>query len=155
MNSDFKRSNAFLLEIILNIFIFALLLSVSLQMIMKAHSLTRQTRDLYQAVNICENIGDLFESGDGDFVLLQEAYPSSVATEDGLLFYFDSNFAACSAEEASYHVIAEYDESASLNGSKILITFYDANGEVLYESSSCHFLPAVPQSGRISQEVGA
>ena len=62
-----KRSNLFLLVLILAIFFFALAGAVCLQLFVQARTLSQQTHARNQALVCAQNISALFEAGKGSF----------------------------------------------------------------------------------------
>lgn len=133
MKKRFARSNAFLLEIVLDILIFAIMLTVSLHMIMKSHALTKETNGLYQATELCESIADIYETGDGSLELIYHYYPDGAKTNYGYIIYIDSDFQFVgSKDESSYQLKISDDSNSNIKGSVIIITFVDDQGNELY-----------------------
>jgi len=141
MKSKINKTNAFLLEIILDLIIFSVLLTISLHMIMKAHSLTNQTSALYEAVDICESITDLYESGDGGLDNIESCYPELAKKEDGFVLYLNKDFEPVNSydDSARYHVLAENTNDIQFDGTAIMITVYDEKGTVIHEQKACNY----------------
>ena len=62
MKSKMNHSNAFVLEILLDILLFSILLTVALNMLIKAHHLTNQTKELHNAVSIARIVKSISSS---------------------------------------------------------------------------------------------
>lgn len=144
-------SSLFLMEIILNIFLFSILLTVSLQIIMKAHTLTAETSQLHRAVAICSSIATCFENGDGSVDSICRYYPRGISTGDLVLLYFDENFTACAKENAIYvaSVSTRSDDDKEAAGDTspydsrltlATISFMEGS-DVIYTVTACHYEP--------------
>lgn len=90
-----SKSALFLMELIIVIFFFALTSAVCLQVFVKAHSVSENTKDLNEAILWADNAAEIFfEFGDDEEMvkgMLDEAFPKN--------------------EEASYNVSFDRDES--------------------------------------------
>jgi hypothetical protein len=144
-----SKSSLFLMEIILNILLFAVLLSISLQMILKAHTLTADTTLLHRAVTICSNVAGCFENGDGTLASIREVYPLGNGTDTHLAIYFDDSFAECSKAAAVYVVSVGYvkDSGAADNShlTEISISF-GMDSQTIYSVRACHYEPLSARS---------
>jgi hypothetical protein len=137
-------SSVFLMEIILNILLFSVLLSISLQIIMKAHTLTADTTRLHRAVTTCSNIASCFESGDGTLDSILAYYSMGSSTGDHLMIYFDQNFSACKKADAVYVVSVSYVEDDATEVSPRLTEVEiscSMDSKAIYTVNACHYDP--------------
>lgn len=141
MKSKMNHSNAFVLEILLDILLFSILLTVALNMLIKAHHLTNQTKELHNAVSICSDIADIYEVGSGDFSEIQELFPEAKGTDSYITIYYDKEFKASSKENAEYILTAAIVSEDEINfaGSAIDIVFSDIDSNEIYTLRACHF----------------
>jgi hypothetical protein len=143
-------SSLFLMEIILNIFLFSVLLVISLQIIMKAHTLTDDTTKLHRAVTVCSNIAECFQSGNGTLESIRDVYSLAGSTGDMILVYLDDDFAECKKTDAVYVVTAGYlrssekESSSRLEEIEITCTL---DGETIYSVNACHYEPISVHNG--------
>jgi Tfp pilus assembly protein PilV len=138
-------SSIFLMEIIINILLFSVLLTTSLQLIMKAHTLTQDTSRLHRASTVCANIAECFESGDGTLDSIHEFYPQGSSTGDHLIIYLDEDFADCQKTDAVYLVTVSYadntyDDDVYSRLTEITITC-TLESDTIYSLSACHYEP--------------
>jgi hypothetical protein len=142
-------SSVFLMEIILDILLFSLLLVISLQVIIKAHTLTADTTQLHGAVTACTNIAGCFESGDGTLGSIRSVYSMAGGTDDRLFVYLDSNFAECKKADAVYVVSVSYvNDEASDNPrlTEVLVSCTRESKDI-YEITACHYEPFSVSAG--------
>jgi hypothetical protein len=140
-----SASSIFLMEIIINILLFSVLLTISLQVIIKAHTLTEDTAQLHRAVTACANIASCFESGDGTLDSILTYYTMGSSTGDRLLIYFDAAFTACKKSDAVYVVSVGYagDSSTEAWGSHLTEITISCSGDngTIYSVNACHYEP--------------
>ena len=92
------KSSLFLMELIIAIVFFALASSVCLQLFVKSHLLSRQTKELNTAVNLCSSAAESIHQCEGSEEVLRELMPQlTVSQEKPLLAYYDEEFQACYA----------------------------------------------------------
>lgn len=104
-------SSLFLLEIMVNILLFAVLLTICLQFFIKAHNLTNKTTELQRATTLCSSIASLYEAGDGGLDLIDEAYPNSVILDGHMILYLDQDFITCNLDDAVYIITISNGEN--------------------------------------------
>lgn len=143
-----SSSSLFLLEIILNILLFSVLLTTSLQIIMKAHTLTQKTSELHRAVTLCTNVANCFESGDGSLKSIREIYTSASTLGERVMIYFDNDFFECPKETATYAIEVSYSSDADLipariTGASITCT---KETETIYSIEAYYYAPLSPQA---------
>lgn len=98
------QSSIFLLEIIINILMFSVLLVVGLSFIIRAHTLTNNTRLLHRAVAECNNVATLYENSDGNLDLILNEYPYCTNTGNQIFIYYDSDVSPCQRENSLYYI---------------------------------------------------
>lgn len=137
MKLQHSKSSIFLMEIILNILLFSILLTVCLQLFLRSDALSVKSKHLEHAVLCCSSIAETFQStADGKSALL-ETYPDATNLDNGLLIYFDDSFGECHMSDASYKAIVELDYQTT---SVINISFYSLNGtEAIYSLTASNY----------------
>jgi hypothetical protein len=138
-------SSLFLMEIILNILIFSILLTVCLQFFIKARRLTGDTTKLERAVTCCSNAASIFESGDGTLDSFSKIYTCAVVTGDQVIIYLDENFIECPAADAAYYMQILPAESEANSIQAVSITCF-AESEEIYSIRACCYVPLCPDS---------
>lgn len=107
-----KRSNLFLLELILAIFFFALAGAVCLQLFVQARTLSQQTHARNQALVCAKNISALFEAGEGSFSEILREYPDAQQRDSLLTIYYDEEWQPCTFEQETYLLTLTLSESS-------------------------------------------
>ena len=136
-----SKNSIFLLEILIDIMLFTLLVVVGLTFCIKAHSITRDTRLLHNAVNCCQNVSTIYSKNMGSLAGIMQYFPDSEKTNDRLDIYYDSDFESCSKSRASYYVSVVPDTD---DQQKCLVTFYDMAGtdvRDIYSLTACYLHP--------------
>ena len=136
-----QMANAFLLEILLDILLFAILLIVILNLFIKAHRLTNQTEQLHQAVSICADIADMYQSSDGQMDAIKAHYPNCNLSDAQSIIYLNDDFTEASRDEHKYKVVVSQVDASALafNGSAIEIECFDADNHSIYKLRACHY----------------
>ena len=140
-----SKSSLFLLEIIIDLFIFAFLCAYGLMFFIKSSNLTTQTTTLHQAAKITSCVANIYESSEGNLDAILEEYNTGNETENGLILYFDESYVPCSETDASYLCIVNKQEATL---SKIKVDFCDINAAPLYSIEASCYTPLTPQSYR-------
>lgn len=134
----FQRSSLFFLEIMLNLLFFVILVTICLQLFLKAHHLSKDTTLLHRAVTVCTSIAEVCQSSLDETDIFQTIYPESLILNDTILIYFDSNFAACSEFESIYRVFL----SENKEDNRITIRFLRKNDtSIIYELEVSSYSP--------------
>lgn len=148
-----SKNSVFLFEIIINLLLFSVLITVGLSFFIKTHTLTDRTRQLHHAVNWCSNLATIYETGDGSLDTINEQYPYAVRINNKLIIYLDDNFNETTDTNYRYSVIVSMQTNSKayyLNKAKI--SFYtDNSSTVLYSITACNYHPLTPSA--ISKEV--
>ncbi|HJC10651.1 MAG TPA: hypothetical protein H9935_07515 [Candidatus Blautia merdigallinarum] len=97
-----KRSNLFLLELILAIFFFALASAVCILFFVQARALSRETHTQNEALVCAKNLSAFFESQEGSLTDIADNFPESSLEDSRLEIFYDENWNLCSEEEKSY-----------------------------------------------------
>ena len=135
---SFQRSSLFFLEIMLNLLFFVILVTICLQLFLKAHHLSKDTTLLHRAVTVCTSIAEVCQSSLDETDIFQTIYPESLILNDTILIYFDSNFAACSEFESIYRVFL----SENKEDNRITIRFLRKNDtSIIYELEVSSYSP--------------
>ena len=137
-----SKSSLFLLEIIIDLFIFAFLCAYGLMFFIKSTSLTTQTTTLHQAAKITSGVANIYESSNGNFDAVLHEYDTGSKTENGLILYFNESYVPCSETDASYLCIVTKQDTAL---SKIRIDFCDTESTSLYSIVASSYTPLSPQ----------
>ena len=128
------------MEIILNVLLFSVLLTIGLQFFVKAHKLTEKTTELHHAVICCESAASIFQAGDGTLSPLLSTYHYSADLNNQVLIYLDDAFNACPKKRAVYTITAALDDNYREKLlSAVTLTCNKADGTRLYSLRACHF----------------
>lgn len=138
-----KRSNLFLMEMILAILFFSLASAVCMQLFVKARTLSQKTSQQNHAMSIAKSAASIFETGDGTLESLLSEYPDSLAEGTKLTIYYDEKWEACSSKECQYRMTLKLDQQE--NGLTLAdIQVEDSHHTELFDiTASCY------QSGKV------
>lgn len=133
-----KRSNLFLMEMIIAILFFALASAVCMQLFAKSKLLSMETSAKNHAMIIAKSAASSFETGDGSLVSLQADYPNSNLNGSLLTVYYDKNWNICSKKNARYDMeITSKEKNPNLM--LAVITIHDFDSSELFElTASCY-----------------
>lgn len=127
------KSSLFLMELIIAIVFFALASSVCLQLFVKSHLLSRQTKELNTAVNLCSSAAESIRQCEGSEEVLRELMPQlTVSQEKPLLAYYDEEFQACSPGDAGYILEILLDTGETMVSAEVSL-MAEASKEIIYE----------------------
>lgn len=134
-----SKSALFLMELLFNLLLFCVLCGCGLLFFLKSHNLSKDTTLLHHAVSITTSVASIYESGDGSFSSLCNAYESAESESNLLYIYLDEEFNPCSKTDSIYYVLCE-----NLNSTpdKIRIDFYNSKGTVAYSIRACNHTPS-------------
>lgn len=125
-------SKLFLLELIIDILLFALLCGCGLTLLGKSTTLSEDTTNLHWGVSLCNNVAATYKSGESyaDIFGLQcttslDASPS----EAGYRIYYNKDFAPCSLQDMAYYIdlLSPVDVTDTAT-----ISFYTKKNELVY-----------------------
>lgn len=123
-----SRTGLFMMELILAILFFSIGAACCLQVFARASNVSREAKQLKQAVNTAENLVQLLKAGKLE-ILNEEAF-----------FYYNREGSACSRSEADYQAYVSVEEGELLTSVVIDCTRLD--GQEIYRLSTA-FVPEV------------
>ncbi len=139
MKRTHSRSSIFLMEIILNLFLFSILMIVGLQFFIQTHTLTEQTARLHQAVAGCKSVASVFENGNGTRSGLLDFYHYGVSLDDKTLLFLDSDFQECGKKDACFYITVTIKETDTDGLTKAHISCTTEDNQVIYSLDACHY----------------
>lgn len=107
-----KRSNLFLLELILAIFFFALASAVCIRLFVQARTLTLESHKQNQALTCAKNLSALFESREGSLADIAENFPQSHLEDSRLEIYYNEDWELCPKNENAYLLTLTLSDSS-------------------------------------------
>lgn len=133
-----KRSNLFLMEMILAILFFSLASAVCMQLFVKARLLSENTSNRNHSMIVAKSAASAFEAGDGTLESLQESYPKSLLKDSGLRIYYDDDWNLCTEKEKTYEMhIAIEGQDGNLTTATIAVMDSD-NAELFCLKADCY-----------------
>ena len=112
------------------------LCSFSILFMAQKQKLNEESDMINHAVAVCSNVANIYKTGDGTMDVILKEYENSIHINERLLIYLDKNFKSCKREHSSYYILME---QTSLSPNKIQISFYELDGESIYELTACHY----------------
>ena len=141
------KSSVFFLEIMLNILFFAVLATICIQLLLKAHILSKNALILNHAVSCCTSIAEVYQSKEDGKEMIMVLYPNAIALNKTILFYFDENYLPCTESDSIYRAVLEYDEIQHT----AQVSFYPKNSHVpIYILTFSSYMPET-----LSKQKGA
>lgn len=95
-----RRSNIFLLEVIIAILFFSISSAVCIQLFAQAHIKSENAASLNQAVLAASSAAEALEACGGDAESLSELFPESRIEGDTLHVYYDADWNCCPSSDA-------------------------------------------------------
>lgn len=105
-----SKFSIFLMEIILNIFLFTLFIIVCLQIFMKANTLSKSAVTLQRSVNCCTSIAEVFQSSSDYKSALLMTYPNATDLDTKIQIYFDEQFEECHQLDSYYRAVVTFSK---------------------------------------------
>lgn len=87
-----SKTSLVLMELIISILFFSLASAVCVQLFVRAHLTTKETKYLNEAVNITQSISEVMNGTDGSLEQIKACFPSAVGDDDYFVIYYDENF---------------------------------------------------------------
>ena len=125
-----RRSNVFLLEIILAIFFFSLASAVCIRLFAQAHTQSVETAALNQAILAASGAAEALEAWDGTEESMEELYPQSVWEDRTLHVYYDDSWDCCPDSESVYQMDVVLSSEDGLTRGDISV--FETGGAVIY-----------------------
>lgn len=122
-----RSSSLFLMELILAIFFFTAASAVCVQIFVKAHVLSSQSRALNQAVNLCTGAAEKWS------VLPEEEMEAGTAYT-----YYDETFLPCGKTDAKYEVCVDTEKTEDMLQAVITMQVCDSGEEIYNLSTKRH-----------------
>lgn len=124
-----RSSSLFLMELILAIFFFTAASAVCVQIFVKAHVLSTESRALNHAVNLCTGAAEAWSVSPKEEL------------EDGAVYtYYDEEFSVCKKEDARYEMCVETESAADMVWAEITMKVCDTKEEI-YDLCTGRHLP--------------
>lgn len=124
-----RSSGLFLMELILAILFFSIASAVCVQIFVKSHLLSIESRALNQAVNKCASAAEYISAVSGEEL--------ETGTET---IYYNNDFIECGRDEALYMMNVDTEEYAGMVNAHIEMRQVDkADGKVIYELDIVHY----------------
>lgn len=126
------RSRAFILELLLNMLIFALCAVVALQVFVEGKLTSDESAALTKLTLEAQTIAEEFKASDSEFEVVAQAHEYGVQNPDGSTsYYYDSNLEPSGTETASYRLIVMQASAQDDPVKRIEIAGYDGDRELL------------------------
>lgn len=126
-----SKSSIFLMELIIAILFFSIASAICMQLFVKAHVLSKNTKELNNAVIICESLAEAFRGTDGDFNEFVALYENCTTTKSSMTLYYDKNFNHC--DEVSSYYYAKILYQSDNNQKQVEISYIDStNNNLIY-----------------------
>ena len=138
----------FLMELMIDILLFALLCACALTLFGKTARITEENDRLQNAISVCNNAEAVFQAGDA--YALMEFYEDGIMQNQTLHVGFDTEYHACSPDHATYILKVEFFHSDALLPSgdshpsdipHAEITFSKKDGTVIYRTQVYRYKP--------------
>lgn len=133
-----KRSNLFLMEMILAILFFSLASAVCMQLFVKARVLSEKTSAQNHSMVLAKSAASAFEAGDGTLESLQENYPKSLLEDSRLRIYYDEDWKLCTEKEKTYEMCITIEARDGNLTTAIIAVKGSDDAELFRLSASCY-----------------
>lgn len=130
------KPHLFVYEIVIDALLVAIFLCVAIQFLAGTHRYTKDASIIQNAVSVCSNVANLYQSGDGTLDSILAVYNNEIHINEQVLIYLDQDFTNCTREEGVYYLLIE---TISTSPDKIDIRLYEAEGDAIYTINACHY----------------
>lgn len=140
-----SKASVFLLELMINILFFSVLMCVSLKFFVTARTTTNKTVAVEEAINWCQNLASIYQSGDGTLECYEYYYPDAIILEDEMIIQLDDNYQVTSGN-SSYQIVANISDTEGNGLKQIKLRFIDSYGENVFGIKANHYSAIHPQN---------
>ena len=127
------RASLFLIELIIAVLFFALGSAVCAQAFARAHTVSRQAKELAFASATVSSAAEALEYSDGSLEAFRTWFPEAYEQDGALEAAYDASLAPCGREVGSYTLHAAARQTEGVRRAEISMT--GPGGETLYELS--------------------
>ena len=141
MNNPKSKTSLVLMELIITILFFSLASAVCVQLFVRSHITTRETRKLNEAINICQSISEVMKGTDGSLKSINEFFPDAVGDEDYFVIYYDDNFKeTADYENAAYAADVSVVHSGNLYNMNVEFLQIKDYYDIIYSLKSSKYI---------------
>jgi|GEM_PF-2682894 len=106
-NKYTNRSNLLLLEIIIALLFFSVSSGVCIQIFIKSHTISDNSKTLDFAVTQSASLGEILTEGGDAYTAMSMYYQTPEIQDGSYLFYFDENYKICKMEDYCYRIVVK------------------------------------------------
>lgn len=135
-------SSLFLLELIIAILFFSLASAVCIQFFVKSHILSREARELSNAVNECAGAAEIAGGADSFSEAsdtFRDIYPLAQIEDSAIHIFYDEDFLPCRQGQEAFTVEVNLTQAEQMLVADISMTA-SGSEKPLYTLSAKHFL---------------
>jgi len=140
MNKQKSRTSLVLMELIITILFFSIASAVCVQLFVKSHLVTEETRELNNAINISQSISEVMNGTDGSLASVQEHFPTAVGDDDYFVIYFDKDFNATLDMDLYVYAADVTVTSVGRLYNMVVTVMKKADYEVIYSIASSKYI---------------
>lgn len=144
METRKKRSNLFLLELMIAVFFFSIISAVCVQLFSEAYSLSKKSTDLTKAVNLAGNLAEGIQSWDGSIEQWEKLFPGGNWQEDQWQIVYDAEWQPILAQKEQ----APAEESALRQGCNLLQIQLETE-----DSTTAYIMVSKVETGEVIYEL--
>jgi len=140
MNKMKSRTSLVLMELIICILFFSLASAVCVQLFVKAHTTSAETRELNNAINIAQSICEVMKGTDGSIESVEQYFENASGDDDYFVILYDSDFKETDDyDKAAYAADVTIDRISRLYNLEVkVIKLPDCN--VIYSLDSSRYV---------------
>lgn len=131
------KSSLFLIEFIIVLFFFLLVLSVCVQIFVKAYLISREAENLSHSQALAQSFAEALKGTDGSIDEMQTLLPELMLNGGDYHAWYDKSWTPCSEREAAFLLAADMNVLATDKWAKLSIQQL-SNGKYLFQSE-LHF----------------
>lgn len=122
-----RRSNLFLLELILAILFFSLAATICVQYFVKSHTMEMNSAERNYAVNCAATVAEVLRSSDEPLNALEDYFPDGEAEGNLYYIYYDKNWQPAKSDDSAYLLTLNLSEKNAMLTGDIDITKEDVS----------------------------
>ena len=109
-----RRSNLFLLELMIAILLFCLAATICVQVFVKSHTIQEESTELNRAVLASASVAEILRSQDTSYPVFPEEFSPEQIDANTFCMYFDETWAPASSSDARYTLLLDMQQEDTM-----------------------------------------
>ncbi len=133
-----SHSSVFLLELMINIVLFSIVITVCLRIYLLGYKKSQETTQLTHAIVLVQDVCDCFQSCYGDSEKMLSYFPNGILQSTDMTLYYDQDFQKSSDLQDVYEIRISFTSDHSLNTANIRFVNVATEAEIYHITTTVH-----------------